>query len=269
MGRLEQEVAAAQLELHDRQPPQRLGASDLLVEQLKEEVQRLREQLRQLRHHSGTGPAGPAEQSADQNGSALQSLEGGDAHLRNRLRAALKRVRQLSLEKQELVEANNRLRAQVRSGQSGAPVDEAELPPSPDRRAYGERAAQKQTNDETLVSPDSRRSRVARAMEDRLRTLEQLQYEITLKQLQQQQVELQSARGGSAEREMPVRDTHPVDAEPLTAQSGSGRERALRSARRENLLQASVSSTGSGESAAVRSLLGRINALEPAFCTVS
>lgn len=265
MGRLEQEVAAAQLELHDRQPPQRLGASDLLVEQLKEEVQRLREQLRQSRHHSGTGPA---EQSADQNGSALQSL-GGDAHLRNRLRAALKRVRQLSLEKQELVEANNRLRSQVRSGQSGAPVDEAELPPSPDRRAYGERAAQKQTNDETLVSPDSRRSRVARAMEDRLRTLEQLQYEITLKQLQQQQVELQSARGGSAEREMPVRDTHPVGAEPLTAQSGSGRERALRSARRENLLQASVSSTGSGESAAVRSLLGRINALEPAFCTVS
>ncbi|XP_066442524.1 coiled-coil domain-containing protein 57 isoform X2 [Eleutherodactylus coqui] len=139
------EVSALKLELASQRVPVVLSET-ATVKELREEILTLRQQLVALTCPDG-GPANPYI-------------------LRNKLREAVKKISQLSLEKQQLINMGNRLRAELAVAEGS--TSKASVPP-------------------VLKTPPSKLQ--APTMQNRLSALEGLQYQLTSQELQFAQYE--------------------------------------------------------------------------------
>ncbi|XP_075702171.1 coiled-coil domain-containing protein 57 isoform X2 [Rhinoderma darwinii] len=118
-----------------------LGNETATVKELREEILTLRQQVAPLTC-SGGGPANPSI-------------------LRDKLKAAVKKISQLSLEKQQLIDMGNRLRAELAAAEGK--TSKASIPP-------------------VLSSPPPKHQ--ASEIQNRLSALEGLQYQLTSQELQ-------------------------------------------------------------------------------------
>ncbi|XP_075072876.1 coiled-coil domain-containing protein 57 isoform X2 [Mixophyes fleayi] len=134
------EVSALKLELASQRVPVVLSESET-VKELRKEILNLRQQQAALTC-SGDGPADPYI-------------------LRNKLKEAVKKISQLSQEKQQLIDIGNRLRAELASADENAPKPSIQPVPK--------------TPPSKLQAPE---------MHSRLSALESLQYQLTSQELQ-------------------------------------------------------------------------------------
>ncbi|KAM4692339.1 coiled-coil domain-containing protein 57 [Rhinophrynus dorsalis] len=136
------EVSALKLELASQRAPVVLS-QNATVKQLQEEILTLREQLSRFKASGGSSP------------------EAQLYVLRNKLKEAAKKISQLSLEKQQLIDLGNRLRAELASNE----------------------ASQPQMSIQSVSPTVSSNVQVSEAP-NRLSALEGLQYELTCQELQ-------------------------------------------------------------------------------------
>ncbi|KAM9296219.1 coiled-coil domain-containing protein 57 [Gastrophryne carolinensis] len=156
------EVCALKLELASKRVPVMLSENET-VKHLHEEILTLRQQLATLTA-SGGGPAGSYK-------------------LRNKLQEAVKKISQLTMEKQQLIDMGNRLRAELASAEASAPKTSSQSVPR---------------------TPPSKFP--ATEPQNRLSALESLQYELTSQELQFAQYQSSprvSAKGQGSIRVLP------------------------------------------------------------------
>lgn len=142
---LRQEISALKLEMADKRPTVNFGAQELMIQQLEDELSRLRQQA----------PEPEGSVNLSQEGHS----KGSAADLHNKLKIAAKHIAQLAKEKQQLIEMGNRLRADLKK----AGVNPSHGPPK---------------------SPASHQGVMSQEMLSRLGQLERLQYQLTRQQLQ-------------------------------------------------------------------------------------
>ncbi|XP_069608585.1 coiled-coil domain-containing protein 57 isoform X2 [Ranitomeya imitator] len=134
------EVSALKLELASQRAPVVLSES-MTMKELREEILTLRQQLVALTSPGG-GPSNPYI-------------------LRNKLKEAVKKISQLSLEKQQLIDMGNRLRAELSAAEGNA---------------------SKEPVSQVIKTPPSKLH--PRETQNRLSALEGLQYQLTSQELQ-------------------------------------------------------------------------------------
>ncbi|CAJ0965547.1 unnamed protein product, partial [Ranitomeya imitator] len=137
---LTQKVSALKLELASQRAPVVLSES-MTMKELREEILTLRQQLVALTSPGG-GPSNPYI-------------------LRNKLKEAVKKISQLSLEKQQLIDMGNRLRAELSAAEGNA---------------------SKEPVSQVIKTPPSKLH--PRETQNRLSALEGLQYQLTSQELQ-------------------------------------------------------------------------------------
>ncbi|XP_060080442.1 coiled-coil domain-containing protein 57-like [Ylistrum balloti] len=144
---LRQEISALKLEMADKRPTVNFGAQELMIQQLEDEISRLRQQAPEQEGSVDLGPQGHAKGSVED--------------LKHKLKGAAKHIAQLAKEKQQLIEMGNRLRADLKK---------AGIQPS-----HGPPKSAPSTNSQNVMSQE---------MLNRLSQLERLQYQLTRQQLQ-------------------------------------------------------------------------------------
>ncbi|XP_067671855.1 coiled-coil domain-containing protein 57-like isoform X2 [Haliotis asinina] len=158
---LSNELAAMKMEISERRPPVNFGAQELVIQQLQDEILRLKQK--------GSGMTSTMDSIGmeDRQGETTQVSE-----LRSKLKQAVKHISQLAKEKQQLIEIGNRLRAELKKSVAHT---QTHLPVT---------AIQQET-----VSPGrSRPPMESRPNTDQYRSklqqLEALQYQLTKQELQ-------------------------------------------------------------------------------------
>ncbi|OWF50285.1 coiled-coil domain-containing protein 57-like [Mizuhopecten yessoensis] len=144
---LRQEISALKLDMADKRPTVNFGAQELMIQQLEDEISRLRQQA----------PVPEGSVDLSWNGPTKNST----VELQAKLKVAAKHIAQLAKEKQQLIEMGNRLRADLKK----AGVNPSHGPPT----------SVASTNNQNVMSQE---------MLSRLGQLESLQYQLTRQQLQ-------------------------------------------------------------------------------------
>ncbi|XP_071106451.1 coiled-coil domain-containing protein 57-like isoform X1 [Haliotis cracherodii] len=159
---LSNELSAMKMEISERRPVVNFGAQELVIQQLQDEILRLKQK--------GSGITSTMDTMGimeDRQGETTQVSE-----LRAKLKQAVKHISQLAKEKQQLIEIGNRLRAELKksagSTQSQPPITAV--------------------RHETVSPPRSRPPMESRPYSDqyhsKLQQLESLQYQLTKQELQ-------------------------------------------------------------------------------------
>ncbi|XP_033742493.1 coiled-coil domain-containing protein 57-like isoform X2 [Pecten maximus] len=144
---LRQEISALKLDMADKRPTVNFGAQELMIQQLEDEISRLRQQAPELEGSVDLGPKG--------------HIKGSTADLQHKLKVAAKHIAQLAKEKQQLIEMGNRLRADLKK----AGINPSHGPPK-------------------SAPPANNQGVMSQEMLSRLGQLERLQYQLTRQQLE-------------------------------------------------------------------------------------
>ncbi|CAC5378969.1 unnamed protein product [Mytilus coruscus] len=149
---LSQQISQLKIDLSEKRPVVNFGAQELVIQQLQDEMSRLKQQAS---HVSSSGPI--RKQSSN-----VQVEE-----LHEKLKSAAKHIAQLAKERQQLIEMGNRLRAELKKAGVAPPSN----PPST-------RHIPQSLQSEDPTNP------LSQQFLSKLTQLEKLQYELTKQQLQ-------------------------------------------------------------------------------------
>ncbi|XP_076459611.1 coiled-coil domain-containing protein 57-like [Babylonia areolata] len=183
---LRNQVSSLKLELAEKRPAVNYGAQELVIQQLQDELNSLRQRGVSAGFNLPDGKGGAGGIGTD-----------SAPALRAKLQQAAKHIAQLVKEKQQLLELSNKLRAELKH---------AGLHPAPQRDPRSREV-------EVTVPPSSREQDMAAAAAGRLSQLEHLQYELTRQELQYAQ---------RFTPHMPNRDSHTPEKSQWKASSTAG-----------------------------------------------
>ncbi|XP_064640433.1 coiled-coil domain-containing protein 57-like isoform X2 [Lineus longissimus] len=156
------QVSAMKLQMAQRNPSINYGAQELVIQQLHEELERLR------RHHAGQDSQLGFDASFKSVGHGITQV----TQLRGKLKMAAKHISQLAKEKQQLIEVGNRMRAELIKNGIKVPTAPPKAPPKvmPAEPLY------------PTQGPGSPRA-LNNMVSNKLNQLEKLQYELTKQEL--------------------------------------------------------------------------------------
>lgn len=146
---LSQQISQMKMDLADKRPGVNFGAQELVIQQLQDEISRLKQQ------GSHVTTSGPMKKQSSSNVHVEE--------LQEKLKSAAKHIAQLAKERQQLIEMGNRLRAELKKAGVAPPSNPPSARPVP-------------TSD--LSNP------LSQQFLSKLTQLEKLQYELTKQQLQ-------------------------------------------------------------------------------------
>ncbi|XP_074647544.1 coiled-coil domain-containing protein 57-like [Tubulanus polymorphus] len=158
---LRNEISDLKMKLAAKNPSINFGAQELVIQQLEDELSRLRH--RHGLHSAAAGGSGTAAQNTV-------------VQLQDKLRSAAKHIHQLAKEKQQLIEISNRMRSElVRAGIPLPTSQPTKEPDAPVRRYQFTTPAVKDNSTDVGL--------MKQRFESKLGQLEKLQYELTKQEL--------------------------------------------------------------------------------------
>ncbi|XP_063445953.1 coiled-coil domain-containing protein 57-like [Mytilus trossulus] len=160
---LSQQISQLKIDLSEKRPVVNFGAQELVIQQLQDEMSRLKQQAS---HVTSSGPI--RKQSSN-----VQVEE-----LQEKLKSAAKHIAQLAKERQQLIEMGNRLRAELKKAGVAPPSNPHSTSYIPPSNQPTTRHIPPSLQSEDPTNP------LSQQFLNKLTQLEKLQYELTKQQLQ-------------------------------------------------------------------------------------